>query len=315
MQINNNNNRINNPIETWGLKRTKVIVEGRNDYVPSGRGIRVAILDTGLDLTHRDFAGRIKPENCKSFLTDIGIPTAQDDNGHGTHCAGIACGSLNPATGRRYGIAHKAELFIGKVADYTGFPFAPALQAGIRWAIDNNCHIISMSLGFPDANGDNDFNHYQELADEAMQRGILLIAAAGNASHRNSRPPDLQPIFYPANLRNVIAVGSIDSDLSMSSDSNRGTKRTGAGVTGIDIVAPGGNIYSSWLGGGTHFASGTSQATAYVAGIAALYAESVFGAEYKAGKLRERLFIRADKTLLSSYSHDDIGAGLVIAPI
>ncbi len=127
---------------TWGLQATKVV-----DSSHSGAGIKVAVLDTGLDLTHPDFAGRTITE--RSFISGEAV---QDRNGHGTHCIGTSCGPLNPpdpSSPMRYGVAYNAEIFAGKVLSNQGSGADGGILAGIEWAISNGCPIISMSLGAP----------------------------------------------------------------------------------------------------------------------------------------------------------------------
>jgi subtilisin len=125
---------------TWGLQATKVV---SSRY--SGSGIKVAVLDTGLDLTHPDFVGRTITS--QSFITGEEV---QDLQGHGTHCIGTSCGPLNPpdpSSPMRYGIAYNAEIFVGKVLSNRGSGADGGILAGIDWAISNGCQIISMSLG------------------------------------------------------------------------------------------------------------------------------------------------------------------------
>ena len=141
----------------------------------SGSGIKVAVLDTGLDLGHPDFAGR--PVVSQTF---VGQPV-QDLHSHGTHCIGTACGPKAPAGNTpRYGIAYWASIFVGKVLSNSGSGTGAGVLAGMNWAIANRCVVISMSLGRsrrckpPTAAG-----------RAALNNGLLIVAAAGNnpASH------------------------------------------------------------------------------------------------------------------------------------
>ena len=127
----------NNDEATWGLQAIKAL-----DSRFSGKGVKVAVLDTGFDLDHPDFRGR-------SITSQSFIPgqLVQDDNGHGTHCIGTACGPKNPARGRRYGVAFEAEIFAGKVLTNQGSALGRSTLAGIEWAVGQGCHIISMSPG------------------------------------------------------------------------------------------------------------------------------------------------------------------------
>lgn len=297
---------------TWGLQATKVI---SSRY--SGVGVKVAVLDTGLDLTHPDFAGRsITP---KSFITGEDV---QDLQGHGTHCIGTACGALNPpdpSSPMRYGIAHKAEIFAGKVLSNQGSGADGGILAGIDWAIANGCQIISMSLGAGTRPGTSFSPIYEEVAKRALSRGTLIIAAAGNESNR---PSFVNPVGRPANCPSIMAVAALTSELGVAFYSCGSINPDGGG---IDIAAPGGNagrvpvpqVYSTWttdfraVGGSSRYKaiSGTSMATPHVAGIAALYAEATGKRGYELWAL---LMQNAQRLPLPSV---DVGIGLAQAPI
>ncbi len=288
---------------TWGLQ-----VTGVAGSALSGRGIRVAILDTGLDLElsstgiiyHPDFMGRtIIPV---SFVP--GAKTAKDDNSHGTHCTGSACGPLKPATAPRYGIAYWADIYVGKVLDYQGEGEDGWIIAGIEWAINNGCQIISMALGWEKDPAAPYSFLYENIAQRALKSGTLVMAAAGNDSHRPGR---ICPINEPAGCQSIMAVGAVESQLDIAIFSNGGINPT---TRGIDIVAPGANIKSSSLmpkGYGVKY--GTSMAVSHVAGIAALYAEANVGA---VGKDLWSLITKNARLL--PFLPQDVGAGLVKAP-
>lgn len=104
----------------------------------------MAVLDTGLDLDHPDFAGR--QIYAESFING---ETADDGNGHGTHTIGTSCGAKKPHTDPRYGVAYEAEIYAGKVLSNGGSGDDSGILAGIEWALSNGCQIISMSLGAP----------------------------------------------------------------------------------------------------------------------------------------------------------------------
>lgn len=294
---------------TWGLQATKVV-----DSSYSGEGIKVAVLDTGLDLTHPDFAGRNITE--RSFI--LGEDT-QDLQGHGTHCIGTACGPLNPpdlSSPRRYGVAYNAEIFVGKVLSNQGSGADGGILQGIDWAIANGCQIISMSLGAPTIAGTPFSLIYEEVAKRALARGTLIIAAAGNESFR---PGFIAPVGRPANCPSIMAVAALDNQLAVASFSNGSINPDGGG---IDIAAPGVDVYSTWstdprtiqppagLGPSRYQTiSGTSMATPHVAGIAALYAQATGkrGLELWASLMRDAQRLKLFST--------DVGIGLVQAPL
>lgn len=282
---------------TWGLQATKVI-----DSSYSGAGIKVAVLDTGLDLTHPDFAGR--SITSKSFISGEEV---QDLNGHGTHCIGTACGPLNPpepSVPRRYGVAYNAEIFVGKVLSNQGSGADGGILAGIDWAINNGCQIISMSLGAPTSPGTPFSPIYEEVAKRALSRGTLIIAAAGNESNR---PGFINPVGRPANCPSIMAVAALNSELQVAFFSNGSINPDGGG---IDLAGPGVDVYSTWFMPTRYRTiSGTSMATPHVAGIAALYAEATGKTGFALWGL---LMSNAQRLDLPSA---DVGIGLVQAPV
>lgn len=278
---------------TWGLLATKA---GASKF--SGQGINVAILDTGLFLAHPDFTGR--QIISKSFIA--GVASANDGHGHGTHCTGTACGPLKPALGRRYGIAHKALIHIGKVLSDQGSGSDGGILAGIEWAIANNCQIISMSLG---ADVPTSTVAYETAGQRALNAGTLIVAAASNNADRKAG--DFGFVGRPANSRTFMAVGALDNRLRIANFSPRDIAH--AAGTAVDIAAPGVDVFSSWpMPTRNRIINGTSMATPHVAGIAALWAQAT-GA--RGAALWQQLIVNARGITLSSA---DVGRGLVQAP-
>ncbi len=287
---------------TWGLEATKVV---NSKY--SGLGIKVAVLDTGLDLTHPDFAGRMITS--ESFIPGQEV---QDLHGHGTHCIGTACGAMtppDPSFPMRYGIAYNAEIFVGKVLSNEGSGADGGILAAIDRAISSGCHIISMSLGASTVPGTPFSPIYESIAKRALSRGTLIIAAAGNESFR---PGFISPVGRPANCPSIMAVAALDNQLQVAYFSNGSINPDGGQ---IDIAAPGVDVYSTWTTKAPSnpsrylTISGTSMATPHVAGIAALYAE----ATGKRGMELWGLLMRdAQRLALPSV---DVGVGLVQAPV
>lgn len=263
---------------TWGLVRCKV-----PPSVRSGAGIKTAVLDTGMDLGHPDFAGR-------AFVTQtfVGQPV-QDLHGHGTHCIGTASGPRAPAGSiPRYGIAYKAPIYVGKVLNNSGSGSTGSVLAGMNWAIANRCPVISMSLGSQAPVQ----AAYTAAGSAALGNGCLIIAAAGNSASNTGAP---------ANSPTIMSVASIDPTLSPSSFSNFGK---------IEIAAPGRDVFSS-VPRPTRYGtkSGTSMATPHVAGCAALWAESNPGLR---GMTLWRRLEAAARPL--SFPPARVGRGLVQAP-
>jgi subtilisin family serine protease len=278
----------------WGLEATQVL---SSPY--TGRGIRVAVLDTGLDTGHPDFADRTIVT--RSFVEGL---TAEDGNGHGTFCAGVACGPAQPAQGPRYGIAPAADLCIARVLDDTASGTDGAVLAGIDWAVRHDCTVASLSVGAPVYVGDVCHEVYEQVAFRALQAGTLLIAPAGNTSQR---PDAIAPVEHPANCPSVLAVGAVDERLAVAPFSNGGLNPGGGD---LGLVAPGIAIASAAPRPMLYqTGSGTSMAAPFVAGIAALLAEA--HPQVRGAALRNLLLAML---LPLPAPARDVGAGLVQAP-
>jgi len=248
---------------SWGLRATGVLASRYG-----GRGVRLAILDTGLDFGHPDFAERAIVS--RAFVAERSV---NDRNGHGTCCAGIACGPKRPHCGSRYGIAFGAELYIAKVLDNEATGTDGSVLAGVDWAIRNGCSVISISLGTPVGERDGYSRIYERIASRAVAAGSLLIAPAGNSSQR---PERVAPVEHPANCPSVLSVGAVNPNLKLATFSN-GVLDPRA--RGVDVAAPGTAVLSSAPRPALHLVgSGTSIAAAFVAGITALLAEASPGA-------------------------------------
>jgi subtilisin len=279
---------------TWGLQITKAAISRFN-----GRNIRVAVLDTGLDLGHPDFVGRAIAS--RSFVA--GQPV-QDGHGHGTHCIGTACGPRQPTQLPRYGIAFNAEIFAGKVLSNQGSGGDAGILAGIQWAITNKCQVVSMSLGAPVSVGQAFSQIFEQVARRALNLGTLIIAAAGNDSNR---PGIISPVSHPANCPSIMAVGAIDQQVRIAFFSNGGLNPQGGQV---DIAGPGVAVISSFPRPTLRRTlSGTSMATPHVAGIAALLAEANPGVR---GRALASLLLQTARRL--QLPARDVGSGLVQAP-
>ena len=279
---------------TWGLQATKVV-----NCCRTGRGVKLAVLDTGFDLTHPDFEGR--SVTTKSFVAGEEV---QDGHGHGTHCIGTATGAKCPPVQPRYGIAHEAEIFAGKVLSNAGSGGDAGILAGIEWALENGCAVISMSLGARTSPGQAHSVVFERVAKRVLEAGTLIVAAAGNES---SRPGSINPVGHPANCPSIMAVAAVDVEDGIARFSNGGLNADGGQV---DIAGPGVAVYSSWtMPLRYRTINGTSMATPHVAGIAALHAEADPAA--RGAALWTTLTGRARRMELPS---SDVGAGLVQAP-
>lgn len=277
---------------SWGLLATNASVATRD-----GAGIRVAVLDTGFDLTHPDFGGR--PVTSQSFVTG---QVVQDGHGHGTHCVGTSCGPAAPQGTRRYGVASGADIFVGKVLSNEGSGSDSGILAGINWAVANGCQVISMSLG---ADIRQVSQAYERVGQRAMAAGCLIIAAAGNNARRSAGNNGF--VGVPANSPSIMAVAAVDSRLKIADFSARSKFLSKGGA--VDIAGPGVAVYSSWpVPKRYHTISGTSMATPHVAGLAALWSQETgqTGSALWATLVREarRIDVRTV----------DVGAGLAQSP-
>ncbi len=277
---------------TWGLQATRAVTSSR-----TGRGVKVAVLDTGVDLTHPDVVGR--GVTATSFVAGEQV---QDGQGHGTHCVGTACGPASPASGPRYGVAGGADVLVGKVLSDRGSGTDAEILAGINWAVLQGCDVVSMSLG---ADVPQVHPPYTTAGRRALDRGTLLVAAAGNnAGRRAGRFGFVGP---PASSPGILAVAALDPALQVADFSARSLAGTPGGQ--VDLAAPGVDVLSSWpMPEGSRSISGTSMATPHVAGVAALWAEAT---GLRGRELWAVLTMEAERLPAASL---DVGAGLVLAP-
>ncbi|MFI1047887.1 S8 family serine peptidase [Streptomyces griseoruber] len=234
-----------------------------------GTGVKVAVLDTGVDTGHPDLAGKIAES--QSFVPD---ETVQDGFGHGTHVASTIVGSGAASDGRFKGVAPGAELLVGKVLNNGGDGQSSWIIAGMEWAAHSGAKIVSMSLGGT-AYGPSDV--LSETVDElSASTGTLFVIASGNAG------PGEQTVGTPGIADSALTVGAVDKSDQLASFSSRGP-RPGDSAVKPEITAPGVNITAARAAGtamGTPLdddyttASGTSMATPHVAGAAALVAQA-----------------------------------------
>jgi subtilisin len=229
---------------SWGVKHIGAGAVHPNN---KGTGVKVAIIDTGIDYNHPDlndnYAGGY------DFVNNDPYPL--DDNGHGTHCAGIVAAEDNEIG--VVGVAPEAVLYAVKVLDSSGSGYFTDIIAGIQWAIENDMQVISMSLG-----ADIGSASLEEACNNAYASGIVVVAAAGNDGNPRGKGDNVD---YPARYESVIAIAATDSYDKRASWSSTGP--------GVELAAPGVSIYST-IPGEYGTKSGTSMACPHVAGTAAL---------------------------------------------
>lgn len=280
---------------------------------PSGEGVQVAIIDTGLSPSHPDLDGTLACGHCwKDFVNQR--PRPYDDNGHGTHVAGIVAGNghLQPnplnayfPTGAR-GIAPGAQLIVAKAMNATGGGSDTRVANAIEWVMDpdgqpgtgDEPDILHLSLGVRAPTTTDGTvkvgSRTEEVVRDAIERGILVVMSAGNQGEQGPAPP--------GNVDGVLAVGALDADGQLVAFSNRGK--------GVDVFAPG-VIMSTWPrqldGDGITDAytglAGTSQAAPVVTGALAL----VLDANPRLAEGGPTMVQHIESTVRSTSAREDAG--------
>ncbi len=261
----------------WGIRR--VNAAGAWAHV-TGAGVKVAVIDTGIDYKHPDLAPNYKGGwNAVTMTSD-----PMDDQGHGTHVAGTV-GAVRDGVGVA-GVAPRAELYGVKVLDKNGSGQYSWIVAGIQWAVENKMHVVNMSLG-----GRSGTAALAAAMTAAHKAGVALVCAAGN---------DSGAVNFPARYPEAIAVSASASNDSIASFSSRGPE--------IAVIAPGVSVYSTRRGGGYTSMSGTSMASPHAAGLAALAVEA--GND---GAEAVRAALKGAATPLPAVQPGHQGAGMVDA--
>lgn len=244
--------------EDWGIGQTKVREAWKEGY--TGKGVKVAVIDTGIDDTHYDLvvSGGV------SFVDNEPWDYYLDENGHGTHVAGIIGAKNN---GIAYvGAAPDVELYAVKVFDSSGIGKISKILAGVDWAITHDIDVINLSLG-----SEQGYDAYQSIFQKAYNQGIVVVAVAGNdfdgpldeGGCASNRLVDC--VDFPGVYNTTITVGATDIENQVAPFSSTGPS--------LDFVAPGVGIMSTYLSNQVARISGTSMAAPYVAGVVALLKE------------------------------------------
>jgi subtilisin family serine protease len=224
---------------TWNIDRVDAEISWG---ISTGDPVKVGVIDTGIDLSHPDIKSNIKG----GYNAIYPWKSPNDDNGHGTHVAGIIA-ALNNSIGV-VGVGPNIDLYAIKVLNASGSGYLSDVIEGLDWAVTHGMQIVNMSLGTS-----QNVQSFHDAIVSAYNAGVVIVAAAGNSGGA---------VSYPAAYPEVIAVSATDQNNQIASFSSRGPE--------VDLAAPGVNIYSTYKGKSYATLSGTSMATPHVTGAAAL---------------------------------------------
>ncbi|MDE2040389.1 MAG: S8 family peptidase [Elusimicrobia bacterium] len=262
----------------WGIQRVDAPAAWS---VTRGAGVKVAVIDTGIDYTHQNLKANIKG-GWNAIKNDADF---KDDNGHGSHVSGTIAAADGPSG--VIGVAPEASLYGVKVLDANGSGTYDDVIAGMQWAVQHKMQVASMSLG---ADTGNDS---LKAAVAAMKKaGVVLVAAAGNSG---------AAVGYPAAYDGALAIAAMDSSDQVAYFSSRGKQ--------VAFIAPGVDVKSTYMGGGYETLSGTSMATPHVSGLAAL----AIAAKGLSGYQALRAALTRAATPLPNVPVEQQGAGVIDA--
>ena len=244
----------------WGLDRIDerdLPLSSTFVYGSTGAGVTVYVLDTGIRRTHAQFTGRASyiPTGTDGDFVGDGHGSAEDCHGHGTHVAGIV-------GGKGFGVAKEARIVAGRVVDCGGYGTASMAIAAMDWITATaRPGVVNLSLGY------GDVETVRQAAGRMIDAGHVLAAAAGNGNLAGT--PQNACLQSPAGQVKAMTVGATTSTDQESSFSNYGKC--------VDILAPGSNVRSAWIGSdtATAYRSGTSMAAPHAAGVAAQYLQAL----------------------------------------
>jgi thermitase len=295
-------------VSTDTRSREMIYLEQAQQYSTGHPSVVVAVLDTGVWLQHPEFAGRLLPgrdfvdilDGAGAFFGDY--LDADDDPtdavGHGTHVTGIVAGR---GTAMPRGVVPACRILPVRVLGAlvqgdkkVGAGLIDNINVAIKWAVDQGARIINMSLGVRHTGGGLP---HQDVVEYARRKGVTIVAAAGNDGQ--------EMLYYPGALPHVIAVGAVDDTGAVAPFSTFGRQ--------VSFVAPGTNIYSTYLANDYAYSTGTSHATPFVTGAAALlasYAQAKHGVRLSDAQIKHVLKHTADR-VDGMYKHPKAGFGRI----
>lgn len=252
-------------VRTDKTSRELIYLEEAHAYSQGDQGIKIAVLDTGVDLQHPELVHTLEPgfdfvnilDGAADFIGDYldADDVATDEVGHGTHVAGIIAGKGKEMP---MGVAPQCKIIpvrvlaaMEKQGRKMGAGLIENINAGVKFAVDQGVHVINMSLGVRHEGGGLP---HQEVIDYARRKGVTIVAASGNDGQ--------QQMYYPGAFDSVIAVGAMSAQREVADFSTYGDQ--------VSLIAPGVDVYSSFMEKGYAFSTGTSHASPFVAGAVAL---------------------------------------------
>jgi subtilisin len=275
--------------ENWGIKKIQADQAWK---ITKGAGVKVAFMDTGVALNHPDLKAGIK--GGINILNPSKPPN--DDNGHGTHVAGII-GARQNSIGVT-GVAPEADLYAVKTFDSNGEANLSDIVDGLQWCLDQNIILVNLSFGML-----KDHRLLGTMVRKATAGGLIMVCAAGN----EGRGKQGDTVLYPARYPETIAVSASNTDDTIADFSSKGPQ--------VDYIAPGADILSTTLKGRYSTLSGTSFAAPHVTGVLALmlgYGNTPYARKAVAPEVLRSVMTKTSQKL-SSLNRDEQGNGLVNA--
>jgi subtilisin len=284
----------------WGVRRVNApqvhsgswVGSGATPIPVTGSGVRVAVMDTGIDYTHSELAANYR--GGVDYVNNDNDP--MDDHWHGTHVAGTIAAVLNGTSVT--GVAPEVDLYGVKVLSSSGSGSFSWVISGLDWCVANNIDVVNLSLGSSSDPGST----VRAAFDNAWAAGIVIMSSAGNAGAGTNT------VGFPAQYNSAIAIASTDSADARSSFSSTGPA--------VELAAPGSSILSTYPGNSYATASGTSMACPHAAGVAALVIAGGIADDNGDGRINDEVRAALQVTAIdlgSAGRDEEYGYGLIDA--